>query len=460
MSEQGNSSVFLPESDKKAAPKDLFFIWFAANMGIMGIVYGAIIIGFGLSFFQSLLVAIIGPLSFLLVGVISLAGRDSGVITFVLSRAPFGFKGNYIPALIGWIGQVGWLSVNVSTGTLTILTLFTLVGVETNTLTILIGLLVFAGLVIASSAFTQDQLVSAQTFFTYVFGGLTLLVILFTIPAVEWDKLLSMSNGPWLKGFFPAVIFVAIGTGITWTNAAADYSRFQKRSNSSFSIIANVTLGAVIPLFVIIGAGILLASFVPNLADVENPISAIISSGALPKWLVILYTLAALGGLTPMCFIGLKSSRLIMSSFDLNIKDSSAILIHSLIIIIIPVYVLIISQDFLGFFQAFLDILGTGLAAWAAIFLMDLVFLRRKGYDAWLLEDKQANIVNTNGVFSWIIGIVIGLLFTDSEAFTGPFAVGIFSESSLGVLLTFLLSGLSYIIFITVRGDTHGRREQ
>ena len=44
----------------------------------------------------------------------------------MLSRAPFGFKGNHIPALIGWVGQVGWLSVNVSTGTLTLLALLVL----------------------------------------------------------------------------------------------------------------------------------------------------------------------------------------------------------------------------------------------------------------------------------------------------------------------------------------------
>ena len=40
---------------------------------------------------QSILIAIIGPLSFVLVGYISV-GRDSGAITFMLSRAPFGLK--------------------------------------------------------------------------------------------------------------------------------------------------------------------------------------------------------------------------------------------------------------------------------------------------------------------------------------------------------------------------------
>src|SRR5699024_10095684 len=152
----------------RSKPKDLFFIWFAANMGILGIVYGALIIGYGLSFVQSILVAILGPLSFALVGYASLAGRDSGAVTFMLSRAAYGFKGNHIPALIGWVGQVGWLSVNVSTGTLTLLALFSAFGISTNTLLIVISLAIFAGLVITSSFFSHDTLVSIQTFFTYV----------------------------------------------------------------------------------------------------------------------------------------------------------------------------------------------------------------------------------------------------------------------------------------------------
>ena len=94
---------------------------------------------------QSILIAIIGPLSFVLVGYISVAGKDSGATTFMLSRAPFGFKGNHIPALIGWVGQVGWLSVNVSTGTLTLLALFSTFGFKTSTFLILMSLAILLG---------------------------------------------------------------------------------------------------------------------------------------------------------------------------------------------------------------------------------------------------------------------------------------------------------------------------
>ena len=117
--------------------------------------------------------------------------------------------------LFGWVGQVGWLSVNVSTGTLTLLALFSTFGFKTSTFLILMSLAIFAGLVIISVLFSQ-KLVSVQTFFTYVFGALTLLVITYVFGALtllvitilitntDWNALFSMKSGSWLKDFLPA----------------------------------------------------------------------------------------------------------------------------------------------------------------------------------------------------------------------------------------------------------------
>ena len=436
--------IFLPESEKNGKPIDLFFIWFAANLGILGIVYGAVIVSYGLSFLQSILIAIIGPLSFVLVGYISVAGRDSGAITFMLSRAPFGFKGNHIPALIGWVGQVGWLSVNVSTGTLTLLALFNTFGFKTSTFLILMSLAIFAGLVIISVLFSQKVLVSVQTFFTYVFGALTLLVITILITNTDWNALFSMKSGSWLKGFLPALAFVIVGTGLSWTNAAADYSRFQKKSNSSLSIITSVTAGAFIPLFLIISTGILLATSEPQLANAENPILLI--SEVLPNWMTVIYLISALGGLTPMCFLGLKSSRLIMSTFDLKVKNSTVIIIHSIIIIAIPIYVLVVSRNFLAFFEMFLEVLGIGLAAWSAIFIVDYATLRKNiGYEKKLVCDPQYNSLNIKTVMVWSIAVIVGAL------------INIFTSSSFDIIVTFMVSGFLYYIF-NISLNTHRKK--
>lgn len=435
MEQSKEKSIILSQSEKTAKPKDLFFIWFAANIGILGIVYGAIIVGYQLSFLQSLLVAILGPLSFALVGYASLAGRDSGAPTFVLSRTAFGFKGNFIPALVGWFGQIGWLSVNVTTGTLVLLSIFNELGFSSNRFLIFISWLLFATLVLFSVSFSQETLVKAQAFFTYVFGGLTIFVLAFLIPNTNWDKLFAMESGSWLTGFLPALMFVIIGTGLTWTKASSDYSRYQSKENSSLSIIFHVTAGAFIPLFLIISTGILLATEVEGLAAAENPITLI--GSVLPEWMTLIYLVAALGGLTPMCFIGLKSSRLILASFNLQVKDSTAITIHAFLITIIPLYVLLISRDFMGNFQLFLSFLGIGLAAWISILLIDYTLIRRRiGYSRDLLEDAKRNPINKGGVISWILGVTTALVLMN------------YLDASNYLPITIIVSGVIYIIFM------------
>lgn len=454
----GNASVFVPASERTGKPIELFFIWFAANIGILGLVYGAIIVGFQLSFLQSLLAAAVGALSFALVGYVSLAGHQAGATTFVLSRAVFGFTGNYIPTFLGWLNLVGWLSVNVVTGTLTFLSLFGVFGWKQSELLTLVSLAVFSALIIVCSIFGHDTLVKIQTFFAYVFGALTLLVLLILIPQTDWAHLLGMKHGDWLGGFLPAVSIIIAGTSISWSIAAADYSCYQHPDQSSRSVFASVTFGGFIPLFFIMGVGVLISTSVPELASSSNPIDVI--RQALPDWMAVPYFITALGGLIPQCIISLKSARVNLETLNIRVSNAVAILIHALIMIGIPVYVLFVSQDFLWNFQLFLATLGIGLAAWAATFLADYARIRnRAGYDPDLLQNPDANRINLKGVISWLAGVVTGFLFTDSPFFHGPFAEGIFQDNSLGVLLAFAASALVYAILAMAGSETKGREQ-
>ena len=65
----------IAESERKGRPSGLFWPWFAANVSVFGIAYGAYLLGFGISFWQAVIVGVIGiVVSFFLVGVVSLAG--------------------------------------------------------------------------------------------------------------------------------------------------------------------------------------------------------------------------------------------------------------------------------------------------------------------------------------------------------------------------------------------------
>lgn len=438
-------TTFLPPSERTDKPRSLFFLYCAANIGILGLVYGAIIIGYKLSFIQAILVTVIGSFSFGLVGLMSLAGHDTGTVTFVLSRASFGFKGNLIPAVAALISHAGWLSINVCTGALTVLALFVTCGLATSPLTMGIALAIFVALILVSVLFSHKMLIRMQTICTYLFGFLTLVILFIIIPKTDWQVLFAMPSGDWLGNFLPALAFVAAGTGIGWTSYAADYSCHQDPKNTRSQVGWAVTLGGAIPLILMLSVGILLSTQVPDLAQSSNPIEVI--KGALPTNLAIVYYITAIGGLTPQCFLGLKSSKLVLKAAHLIWDDKWILVFQTIIVTVIPAYILFVAQDFQGTLEGFLGIIGKLLAAWSSVFLVDYLMLRWKnGYDKTLLTDPMKNRINYHGVISWIVGFVVGMLFSKTFIFAGPFATGIFAGNSLNVLLTLVVSGLLYFI--------------
>src|SRR5215475_9371499 len=103
-----NGINVISESERKGHPRDLFWPWFAANVSVLGISYGAFTLAFGISFWQAVIAGVIGVVfSFLLCGLVALAGKRGSAPTMVLSRAAFGVRGNKLPSLVSWLLTVG-----------------------------------------------------------------------------------------------------------------------------------------------------------------------------------------------------------------------------------------------------------------------------------------------------------------------------------------------------------------
>lgn len=439
----------VPDAEQTGKPIELFWVWSAANIGILGVVYGAIIVAFGLSFIQSILAALVGVASFALVGYTSFAGKRGRTSTLTLSRVIFGLKGNIAPTTFSWINLMGWEAVNVITGTLTLAALFQAVGLgESHTLTA-ISLLLFGGLTIVVSLLGQNTVVWMQSWFSRVFGTMTLIVVLYIVFTTEWGKVLSLPSGNWLTGFLPAVSVIAAGTGISWAIAGADYSRYQSPQSSDKSIFAAVVGGACLPLILLMFTGILLSVQLPDLANAANPIALI--GSVLPTWMAIPYLLAATAGIVTIAVLSLYSASLNLLTLGVKVKQSLAVSIDAVVILAIAIYVLFISGDFMGPFISFLVFCGVFLAAWEAIFILDYAKVRRHhGYDANALYglNGQNRGVRKVPLFCWFLGALCGLLVTKTGFIDGPLAIGLFADSSLGLFVSFLVSLTAYGLYL------------
>ena len=98
----------IPEAERPMTPAGLFWLWAGAIWNVEYLVYGALIVSFGLSFSQAVLAILIGNLLYAFMGLASLMGPEAGTTQFMVSRAPFGRNGNRIPSVFNWLTQVGF----------------------------------------------------------------------------------------------------------------------------------------------------------------------------------------------------------------------------------------------------------------------------------------------------------------------------------------------------------------
>ncbi|MFP1936324.1 purine-cytosine permease family protein [Lonsdalea quercina] len=439
----------VPEAERTGTPLQLFWIWCAANIGILGIVYGAIIVSFGLSFIQSVLAAVIGVASFSLVGYTSFAGQTGRTSTLTLSRVIFGLRGNIAPTAFSWFCLIGWEAVNVITGTMTLAALFTAVGFNASHTLTAICLVLFAGLTIIVSLLGQNVLFAMQNWFSKIFGTMTLIVVIFILFNTPWQQVLAMPSGSWLTGFLPALSVIAAGTGVGWTIAGADYSRYLHPATPRRSIFAAVVGGASLPLVLLMLAGILLSSQLTDLASSANPIALI--GTVLTPWMSVPYLLTATAGVVTIAVLSLYSASLNLLTIGIKVRQSVAVTIDAILMLGVAIYVLFVSGDFLTPFISFLIFCGVFLGSWAAMFILDYLSLRQhRGYSA-------ASLFGLNGenrgvrwipLGCWLLGSVCGLLVTKTGFIDGPLAVGIFANSSLGIFLSFGISLATYGLYL------------
>ena len=65
---------FIPESERWAGPRDIGSMWAGASVQVEYFIYGAILMTFGLTFAQVVIVIVLGNLSYFLLGLCSLQG--------------------------------------------------------------------------------------------------------------------------------------------------------------------------------------------------------------------------------------------------------------------------------------------------------------------------------------------------------------------------------------------------
>ncbi|CAG7612168.1 purine-cytosine permease family protein [Leucobacter soli] len=412
----------VPESDRTAKPRDLFWPWFAANVSVFGMSYGSFVLGFGISFWQATAVSVVGiVISFLLCGLIAIAGKRGSAPTMVLSRAAFGVHGQKVPGIVSWLTSIGWETFLAIMAVLATATVISQLGGDGDSIGLkVLATVIVAALIVTASVLGYHTIMKLQSVLTWVTGAVTILYVILAIPHISLSAVMALPSGS-TGQVIGALVMVMTGFGLGWINIAADWSRYQKRTASDGAIVLWNTVGGALAPAILVVFGLLLGGSDPELAVLigSDPIGAL--ALILPVWVLIPFLLTAVLALVSGAVLGIYSSGLTLLSLGIRIPRPSAAAIDGLILTAGTIWVVFWAADFLGPFQSFLITLGVPLASWAGILIADIL-RRRKDYDEDALFDPRGRY----GAWDWVS---IGTLAGASIVGWG-FVVNLFAEDA------------------------------
>ncbi len=478
LSVERNGINVIAEAERRGKPSDLFWPWCAANISVFGVSYGSFVLGFGINGWQAIAAGVVGViLSFLLVGLVSLAGRRGSAPTMVLSRASFGVRGNSLPALVSYLILVGYETALVALATFATATVFGRLGWSDGNGTKILAFVVVALIIVVGGVLGFDTVMRLQKILTVLMVIVTVGYIALTVDEISSASLSALPTGD-SKAVFGAFVVVLSGFGISWVNSAADYSRYLPRGAAGNRVVGWTTLGGSLPLVILVGYGVLLSGSDPKLsaALASDPIGAL--TVALPDWFLLPFAVVAVAGLVSGALLDIYSSGLTLLTLGLPAPRWMAAAIDGVIMILGTIYIVWFAGDFLTPFFAFLVTLAVPIAAWCGIFLADLL-LRRRDYDDASLFDSRGRYgaVNRVGLGSMIVATLIGwglVVSTAADGYPpeapgfgwqgylleplglGPKLGGPWTYANLGVIVALVLPFLAYLVL----GRPHVRQQE
>jgi len=410
---------YIPLSERRGRPIDLAWMWAGGLFNVEYVVYGALIMSFGLRFWQAAVVIIVGNLSYIITGLGSLQGPRAGTAAFTINRAPFGPVGAKLIAGFNWITQVGYEIEGLALVVLAGLALFNKAGVGSSTGLKIALIIVAACVQLTLPLFGHKMMLRALRMMVIPF---IVLFIVFTILSIGKVHLGAGHNASFAEMLAALAIILSAG-GYGWPMNANDFSRYLPPETSPKKIVWSVAIGGYIPSTLLSLLGAALYTIPAVAAGGGGAVSGLPS--AFAGWFLVPYLLVIIVQLFAINSIDLYSSGLTLQAILPRIKRWQCVLIDTTVAGALTAYV-VFSSGFNTFIDDFLEFMLIWISPWVAIYLIDY-FLRRGRYDSKSLMETAKGLYYRNGGVNWpaivaqLIGMVAAASFLNAyPAWTSP----------------------------------------
>ena len=315
---------FIPESERWATPKDVFGMWAGASVQVEYFIYGAILMTFGLTFAQVVIVIVLGNLSYFLLGLCSLQGPNTGTTVFAINRASFGPNGSRPISFFNWITQIGFevegLILIVGAALVLMIKAGFLPGNPAKVILVIVAVLIQGIL----PFFGHAAIVKTLRLLVVPFVILFAIMLGFAIPHANLHVV--KSSGDW-QAFTEALAFTIALSGLGWTECGNDYTRYCPSDTSKKGIVGWVFLGTAVPEILIMTLGAVVGTFVLNIGTGAGGFLPFAHQHAIPSWFVVVFLIFAVVQIFGVNSLDMYSSGVTLQAIGAPVKRYQAVLI-------------------------------------------------------------------------------------------------------------------------------------
>jgi NCS1 family nucleobase:cation symporter-1 len=265
----------VPERLRVLSLFDSLLLWGNLSVSLLVIVIGALLVP-ALSFRTALLAIVVGAVAGnILLGLAALIGADARVPGMVVLRAPLGRVGSYAPTVLNVAQNIGW-------STFELIIIATAAGALSQHLfgwqgkwvwTLAFGVASWGLGMLGPIGFVRRYL---RKFASY---ALVFSMIYLTYWAISKSHLHAFWRQPGKGGFpsFGQAVDLVIGSIVSWTPLAADYTRFSRTRRGAFY---GAAVGYFVPVIWCIGLGMLIV-LARGVSDAQTLPAAVAAAGGV-----------------------------------------------------------------------------------------------------------------------------------------------------------------------------------
>lgn len=424
------------DSERHGKPYLQGTIWFAAQINFVTVLIGSLAVVFGLGFWPAALTCVTANILGALMNSAAVAmGPKLGMPQMPMSRAAFGYRGNYLPAFLASTLFIGYFATTNIVGAETVQQIWH--GAPYTPVAIVLG--------VAAIVLTVYGYNLVHSIERYMSLALAVIFLVLTVLAFTHGFGPSHATTVHGKAFWEAValeFMIIFSFTASWAPYASDFSRYLPAATPSWRPFGWSFLGMVLGTCWMNIMGVYLGT----LAEKDGILAGIrtMSHGFAD----IAYIGIILGGLM-VCVINAYSGALSGITWDIPLKRVPTVVLIGLVGIVLSVA--FGGPKFEPSLEDFLFLVAYFVTPWLAIVIIDFWVLNRGavGYPQVAEFYKRNGVfgpVRWAGLLSFLIGLAVSVPFMATVLYTGPIGKAL-GGADISYGISAIVAGVIYYVW-------------